>query len=428
MPNDNQPIAVASYEREEFVVALPYAPAVRDRIQREFGLACELTDNRDLNLTLVAPRQLEQAAQVLRRAAAERMAHRDNDHILEVVQLRKRQDTSPLDDLMFCLRYDFAATCAGWIPAMGKNRHLHNVTGAPHLDGGAILNPVPATVPPPVPESAMDRGHGVRVGVLDTQLYPHQDLAGRYLARPDDLLETRSLYSRFAGHATFIAGLILRHAPAAELQVRHTLDDDHATTTLWDFVHKVMRFRDSGVQILNLSLGCYTADGEPPMVLQRAIQQLAPEIVIVAAAGNHGDPAEYAQHPVHPFLTPQTAFWPAALDDVLAVGADLDAGPDGPRPAPFSPLLPWVTYMAQGEGVLSTYLKGHVDIPRPAGERPQPFHGYARWSGTSFAAAIVTGELAALTKPDRSAWQAVAELRERAAKPSDDFPVRLFEG
>ena len=46
--------------------------------------------------------------------------------------------------------------------------------------------------------------------------------------------------------------------------------------------------RDSGVQVLNLSLGCSTADGQAPMVLERAIAQLTPTMAVVAAAGNHG--------------------------------------------------------------------------------------------------------------------------------------------
>jgi subtilisin family serine protease len=113
------------------------------------------------------------------------------------------------------------------------------------------------------------------------------------------------------------------------------------------------------------------------------------------------------------------------MDDVVAVGADRGAGAEGSRLAPFSPRLPWVAVTADGVDVVSTYLSGDVDVLTRAGSQRRRFDGYARWSGTSFAAATVTGELAALARPGVSAWQAVAELKERARlKP--DGPVRLF--
>jgi subtilisin family serine protease len=193
---------------------------------------------------------------------------------------------------------------------------------------------------------------------------------------------------------------------------------------LWDLVRRMMSFRGSGVQILNLSLGCYTSDGQPPMALARAVRLLSPDIVIVAAAGNHGSRAENAKSD-HPDVTPQTAFWPAAMDDVIAVGADHGPGADGPRPAPFSPRLPWVTVTADGVDVVSDFLAGDVVVLTKTGPHHRRFDGYARWSGTSFAAATVTGEIAALAKPGVPAWHALAELKEQARlKP--DGPIRLF--
>ena len=69
---------------------------------------------------------------------------------------------------------------------------------------------------------------------------------------------------------------------------------------------------------------------------------------------------------------------------------------DGQRP-PWSPdasRLPWVDVVATGVGVESTYL------PAVQGaEGPEDFGETATWSGTSFAAAKVTGVLAARTVP-----------------------------
>jgi len=419
MPQDKPPASVDRYKHEEFVVALPYAAAVSARARNEFGIACDPQDSRKLNLTLLRPDGLGQSAETLRREALKRMTQKTGDRILDIVHAPNQAGASPLDNLMFCLRYDFAASCAGWVPPMGKNRLAQNVTGMPHIDGGGIGNPDPASRPAPPRKADLRRGAGIRVGILDTQLFPHADLAGRYLASRVDLLGAQDSYSRFAGHATFVAGRIVHQAPAAELDMRWTLDDEHASTTIWDLVHRMVDFRDSGVKILNLSLGCYTSDGQPPMVLARAIQLLAPDIVIVASAGNHGDPKENVRAG-QAGLRPEAAFWPAAFDDVVAVGAD--RGPSGELAA-FSPRLPWVTFTAKGEKVVSTYLEGKVKIPGNGAGLTQ-FDGYANWSGTSFAAATVTGELAALTKPGKPAWPAVAELKERARR-SPEGPVRI---
>jgi hypothetical protein len=425
MPNDTPSRSNDMHEPDEFVVALPHVSVIASRIEK-LGPTCETVDSPTLNLALVKLRDLDRFTASLRRAAQTRVDQADKAWVLDIVNAPNPASTTPLDDLMFCLRYDFAVSCGGWIPSMGKNRIVHNVTGLPHIDGGAVRYPERAPAPTPVSELDLNRGSGVRVGVLDTGLYPHPALAGRYLSAPADLLTEGTVYTHFAGHAAFVSGLILRRAPAAELDVRQTLRTARATTTLWDLVRRMMTFRGSGVRILNLSLGCYTADGQPPMALARAVRLLSPDIVIVAAAGNHGDRAENAESD-HPDVTPRTAFWPAAMDDVVAVGADRGAGAEGPRLAPFSPRLPWVTVTADGVDVVSTYLSGDVDVLTRAGSQRRRFDGYARWSGTSFAAATVTGELAALARPGVSAWQAVAELKERARlKP--DGPVRLFTG
>ena len=52
-----------------------------------------------------------------------------------------------------------------------------------------------------------------------------------------------------------------------------------------------------------------------------------------------------------------------------------------------------------------------TDDPKTPGQETTCFRGYARWSGTSFAAATVTGAIAARTSPDESpARTALTEL------------------
>jgi subtilisin family serine protease len=95
---------------------------------------------------------------------------------------------------------------------------------------------------------------------------------------------------------------------------------------------------------------------------------------------------------------------------VLAVGA-VD---DTLERASFSNFGWWVDAGARGVQVLSTFLEfdeaGHI-TPIP-GRVPQSFRRWATWSGTSFAAPKVAGEIAAtMTRlGSKSARQAAAAL------------------
>jgi subtilisin family serine protease len=409
---------VDTYRPDEFVVALPYAPTIIDRA-RQFNLSTEWRDSPRLGLTLVQPAWRNDSPAQLRAAVEERVAQPDRDRVFDLLPPPPAGESTPLENLMFCLRYDFAAGSGGWIPPMGKNREV-GVIGVPHVDGGAITEPERATRP-----DWADRdngaGTGVRVGILDTGMYQHPDLAGGYLTRRADLIEQKEPYQHLGGHATFVAGLVRRAATRVELDVRQVLDNDRAKGTVWDLAERMVEFRDRGVRILNLSLGCYTTDGDPPFVLERAIRLLAPDMVIVAAAGNHGDPAENAKRGL-PAGSEKRPFWPAAFEDVLAVGALSPEGTDW-RPAGFSPRLPWVTLLAPGDGVVSTYLDGDVELPSGGTEQ---FAGWAAWAGTSFAAGVVSGELAALAEPGMPGRAAVDTLLDRVRREPGG-PVRLFE-
>ncbi len=106
-------------------------------------------------------------------------------------------------------------------------------------------------------------------------------------------------------------------------------------------------------------------------------------------------------------LTSKTPVWPAAFDQVVAVGAT-----DGDNLAPFSPQTSWVDLTAPGVDVESTYLNGEVKLATPSSEsQTEKFSGSAYWDGTSFAAATVSGALAAAIRPGwRDPQQAAAAI------------------
>ncbi len=157
------------------------------------------------------------------------------------------------------------------------------------------------------------------------------------------------------------------------------------------------------MRVINLSFGCTTHDNRPPTVLERAVQRLAPSIVLVAAAGNHGRPSQNRRggdHRGHPGLAGRLR------------RRDRRGRPGGR----VQPEGPWVNVLADGArgdqhlplGEVETYernLNGVVEV-----EDKQQFAGYATWSGTSFACAAVVGEIAARAAARDVSPRVAAEL------------------
>jgi Subtilase family len=280
--------------------------------------------------------------------------------------LIKFSTAAAVDSLMGRLRStDFAATVV-----TAPNPHMSTVHG--------MVQPFPQTrphhyvltddlKPAPTPPSAFRAargGAGVHVGVLDT---PVPDIAGQseYL---------------LAGHATFVTSLILAQAPEATVIVPG-IPDAVGRTTAWDVVQGLLALADAGADVIYLPFGCRTDDDKAPLVLSRAVEQLSQRVVLVAAAGNH-----------HLSPKPAQSTWPAALKDVVAVGA---RNADDTM-ADFSPRVSWVDCTAPGSQVSGAYLTGTV---RMLDGTSQEFTGDATWSGTALAAATVAGAIAARTVP-----------------------------
>jgi membrane-anchored mycosin MYCP len=311
----------------------------------------------------------------------------------------------PVQAIVRELRKAIAEDNGGWLPEFSTNHTMHGVVGFPQSKPLAFGSPEPLSALTSGPTLAPDTslGRGVRVGVLDTKVALHPDLAGHFRTDPSRVLaQGNETHEAWEGHATFVAGLIARQAPAATIIVKSVLLRD-GRATVWETARAIVDLDAEHLDVLNLSLGCRTTDGLPPLVLRRAIDRVRRRCVVVASAGNHGQ-TDYCCRPT----------WPAALPGVIAVGA-LAGPPPSQELADFSPKLPWVDVLAQGFAVESTYLHGDVTVLDDAGaEVPKHFDGFARWSGTSFAAATVTGAIAAGTVPGKiSARRALTELLDR---------------
>ncbi len=181
-------------------------------------------------------------------------------------------------------------------------------------------------------------------------------------------------------HGTFIAGIIQELAPDRNPVPRAVLGPmgDGKLSVIGPLLKDLAK-DDKLVNertVLNLSFGGYA---DPDMkLLKRGIRKVQEKgAVVVASAGNDG--------------TCRPMF-PAALPDVISVGA---LAWDGP--APFSNHGDWVRACAPGSDLVSafyTLYNGQLPArPLPGSGDPDEFKEWARWSGTSFAAPIVTAAL-----------------------------------
>ena len=160
------------------------------------------------------------------------------------------------------------------------------------------------------------------------------------------------------GHGTHIAGIIVGLAPTTKIvPIKFT---DGKIGRLSDLLRGLDYAIESDVEIINLSLGIL----ENSKLLKTKIDEAVDnDIIVVAAAGNQNSTRK---------------FYPAALDEVVSVAALNNKG----EKMFASNYGDWVDFATYGQDIYSTY----------------PKNSYKYWSGTSQAAARLTGLILANTK------------------------------
>ncbi len=296
------------------------------------------------------------------------------------------------------------------------------LTGEPRMQGGCGSSVRVAKLPAALPlrtKRAGD-GKGVKIAVLDTGLFDHPWLTA--VQHPAGTADTWDVdgdgyADAESGHGTFVAGLILQVAPAAEVYVVRVLDSQGVGDDLT--VAAAMEQLPQDVDIVNLSLGGYTDDDSGPLAIATALKAMRKQGgAVVAAAGNWGEPRP---------------FWPAAFKQVVAVGAvEPDKGGAWHR-ADYSDYGWWVDAAARGTNQQSTFARGKSKAAQgnaPASTDPTiVFDGWAAWDGTSFSTPITAAVLARLMSRNGLATAAEGQalmLSTFPAAPQPDFPLAVL--
>jgi hypothetical protein len=242
------------------------------------------------------------------------------------------------------------------------------------------IPPDPVLPTPYLPAGAAD-GRGVKVVVLDVGW---SDAPAAYwlagvTGDPENAFDGSGRIRPYAGHGTFIAGVMRAIARNVEIVVKSYFTTAGA---MWEFdlAEALDEVLDLGPDIISLSAGTRTRFDLPALGLDVFIETRLNRVnglTLVAAAGNEST---------------RDYFWPAAFPETVGVGALADNGRDR---ASFSNFGGWVDVYAPGENLVNAFLTGDYECTEPpnAGDL-RSFTGMARWSGTSFATPLVAGLIA----------------------------------
>jgi hypothetical protein len=255
----------------------------------------------------------------------------------------------------------------------------------------------PVSDPVPGPATDTSAGDGVRVSVVDTGLWVKATtksetdwLAGVTPADADDeeIVDATAIHE-YAGHGTFVAGIVKCVAPGTKVQVEGALPLGGAVyeSRLCEELHEALA-REWDPQLVSISAGTYTRENLGLLGFEIFAETHGltdgTKGLVVAAAGNDStdDP-----------------FYPAAFPWVIGVGALDEQG----NVASYSNYGDWVDVWARGSNLVNAFPEGVYTCHEPPNTgQVRSFKHLAQWSGTSFATPVVTGEIAAQMSATRN--------------------------
>jgi subtilisin family serine protease len=254
-------------------------------------------------------------------------------------------------------------------------------------------------------------GYGVSVSIVDTGLTPGAAARHTWLTGVQGIAEDpfiagsaggEEVLAPYAGHGTFVAGVLRCVAPQASVFVERAFDNAGADyeTRLASSLEDALD-RDPDILVFTFTSATHRDQSLHTFdeFYERRIRGIK-GLVVLAPAGN-----ERTSRPR----------WPAAHPGVIAVGA---LAADGRRRAHFSNHGRWVDVYAPGENLVNAFPEGpYVCSEPPNTDERRQFHGMAMWSGTSFSTPVVAGLIAArMSQTGENAQRAADELLRFAGR------------
>jgi subtilisin family serine protease len=265
------------------------------------------------------------------------------------------------------------------------------------------------TEPWPAVAADASLGEGVRVSIVDSGWHDSAleagSIAAQWLGGVDGDPEPPGTMLRpYGGHGTFIAGVVRCLAPSAGVRVERFTGSGFALRE-WDMVVQLRQALNNKPHLINLSAGSTTRKDRPLLSFERFWNRDLSEVedcLLVAAAGNDGSPRH---------------FWPASFDWAVGVGS-LDRNGSVSK---FSNHGGSTDVYAVGRGLVNAFPLGDYTCREaPNKGKVRSFTtGLARWSGTSFAAPVVAGLIAAELTGGGNVHDAWAAVLARAGTVVD---------
>ncbi len=307
--------------------------------------------------------------------------------------------------------------------------------GLPYIHGPGLGGRAPVTWlgRPPMP-AVQTTGRRPVVAVLDTGLGEHDWLVpphavlgasvGRHtIGLADDVPDAELTgvvrdplqggLDRDAGHGTFIAGIVRQVCPDARVLAIRVMPsdgvvDEHQLTIALNMLlvrqarAQLTGSSDDVVDVVSLSLGYYHENPDDvafSSVLGGTLRQFAElGVAVVAAAGN-----DHTTTPMFPAGLASGTHGAGLRRDAVPLASVGALNPSG-TVAVFSNAGEWVSCSRPGANVVSTLpvsfdgsLQPQVATPdgRESIDPDNYSSGFGIWSGTSFAAPVLAGEIAA---------------------------------
>lgn len=364
----------------------------------------------------------------------------------------KGQLVEGMDGLLAEVRRRIAARHGGLVPPMGKDREIGSALtpmkgGNPRVTAAGTVpfppdssdraleamsgNPkVTGTVPSPVSAE----GRTIRVGLVDTEFVEDWHV-------PDGGVQA------WQGHASFVSHIVEAACEGVQIVHRAALTGGSGRGSGWAVACAITQLVAEGVDILLLPLACFTADGQPPLLIERALLAVPESILVIAAAGNQTLDRGWSAWD----RGPTSPAWPAALARAKAVGAD-PAPFDGPALQPWvdavtadatfdGPYFDGAVIVGHFDGDATVDPAGKVTVKHPDGTESEQhftgavtvkagsifvaFDGKAKWAGTSFCAAYAAGLVAnrMVANPGTTAVEAWDALLDEPGGPLQRPPA-----